>query len=65
MNIYVIVKYTDVPIFNCYGETDYCTKTDILQVFSVEKDANIECRILNQSNTEDNILYDVIETVLY
>lgn len=65
MNVYVIVKYTDVPVFNCYGETAYCTQTDILQAYGVEQDANIECRCLNQSNTEDDIYYDVIETILH
>ena len=64
MNIYVVVKHTEVEVFGMYLLTP-TTSTEIYQAYGNKQDAQIESRYLNQANKQDNILYDVIETELY
>ena len=65
MNIYVVVKHTEVEVFGMYLPTP-TTSTEIYQAYGNKQDANFEARHLNRqlSSKEGNILYDVIETDL-
>lgn len=60
MNVYVVVEYKDVDAINpTNGEETYITETKIMSVFSSKQDANFECKELNNSRTENNILYSI------
>lgn len=67
MKIYVVVKYTDVPVFGMCGDAEHVTETEMIEAYSTKQDANFERKYLNDKRTskEDNILYDVIELGLY
>lgn len=65
MKIYVVVEYTDVEVFGICGDAEYKTETEIVQAYGNKQDATIECKHLNATNKQDNILYAVVETELY
>ena len=66
MKIYVVVKYTDIPVFRMCEDDEYITETEMLEAYSTKQDANFECNCLNRTRTseEDNVLYDVIQLEL-
>lgn len=67
MKIYIVIKYTDVPVFGMCGDTEYVTETEVLQAYSNKQDANIECRQLSRQRAfeETDVSYDVIESEVY
>ena len=66
MKIYIVVKHTEVEVFGMCGDSEYVTKTEILEAYGNKQDANFEARYLNRqlSSKEGNIRYNVIETEL-
>lgn len=64
MKIYILVKETEVTIYEgAYGNLT-TTETEVLESYTNEQDARCEMRYLREKNQLVNIDYDVVESEL-
>lgn len=64
MKIYIVVEREDVEVFNCYGETDYITTTEVISAYGTLQEARCEAQWLNSKNVRESVVYDVEQTEL-